>query len=58
MLNGSNYCYVSLKNLIKHLLFVYTQVNDQTVHFQTIQFSKNYLFAHSLNVKQFYLTNW
>ena len=39
--------------LIKHQSFVYTQLNDQTVLFQTIPFSISHLFAHSLNVKQF-----
>ena len=34
--------------------FVYTQLNDQTVLFQAIQFSISHLFALSLNVKQFY----
>ena len=50
-------------NSIKHQPFVYTQLNDQTVLFQVIQFSISHLFAlslnvkvHSLNVKQFYLT--
>ena len=38
-------------NLIKHQLFVYTQLNDWIVPFQTIQFSISYLFALSLNVK-------
>ena len=38
---------------IRHLL---TQLNDQTVLFQTIQFSTSHLFVLSLNVKQFYLT--
>ena len=45
-------------NSIKRQLFVYTQLNDQTVLFQAIQFSISYLFAFSLNVKQFYLTPW
>ena len=44
-----------IKNSIKHLSFVYTQLNDQTVLFQTIQFSISHLFVLSLNVKQFYL---
>ena len=35
---------------------VYAQLNDQTVLFQTIQYSVSHLFALSLNVKQFYLT--
>ena len=41
-------------NAIKHQSFVYTQLNNQTVLFQTIQFSINHLFALSLNIKQFY----
>ena len=44
-------------NSTKHQLFVYTELNVQTVLFQTIQFSIIHLFAHSLNVKQFYLTH-
>ena len=44
-------------NLIKHQKFVYTLLNDQTVLFQTSQFSISNLFAHSLNVEQFYLTH-
>ena len=44
-------------NLIKYQSFVYTQLNYQTVLFQIIQFSKSNLFAHSLNVKHFYLTH-
>ena len=36
--------------------FVWTQSNDQTVLFLTIQFNRNHLFALSLNVKEFYLT--
>ena len=47
-LDSSKYCYVSLT--IKHQSFVYTQLNDQTVLFQTIQFSVSHLFALSLNV--------
>ena len=35
----------------------YSQLNDQTVLFQTIQLSINHLFAYSLNVQQFYLTH-
>ena len=41
---------------IKHQSFVYTQLNDQTVLLQTIQFSISHLFALSLNSKEFYLT--
>ena len=44
-------------NSIKHQSFIYTQLNDQTVLFQTIQFSISLLFALSLNAKQFYLTH-
>ena len=44
-------------NSIKHHSFIYTQLNDQTVQFQTIQFSISQLFSLSLNVKQFYLTH-
>ena len=43
-----------INNSIKHQSFVYTQQNDQTVLFH---FSMSHLFAHSLNVKQFYLTH-
>ena len=42
-------------NSIKHQSFVYPQLNDQTALFKTIQFLSP-LFAHSLDVKQFYLT--
>ena len=55
-LNGSKYCYVSLRIQLNINHFIYTQLNDQTVLFQTIHFSKGHLFAQSLNVKQFYLT--
>ena len=44
-------------NTIKHQSFVYTQLNDQTVLFLTIQVSISHLFTLSLNVKQFYLTD-
>ena len=44
-------------NSFKHHSFVYTQLNDQTLLFQTIQFSISHLFVHSLNIKQFYLTH-
>ena len=37
LLNGSKYSYSNKS--IKHQLFVYTQFNDQTVLFVTIQFS-------------------
>ena len=49
---------------IKYQPFVYTQLNNQTALFQTIQLSISHLFAlslnvkvESLNVKQFYLTH-
>ena len=42
-------------NSIRYQLFVYAQINDQTVLFLTIQFSMSHLFDHILNVKQFYL---
>ena len=45
-------------NSFKLQSFVYTQLNDKTVLFLTIQFSISHLFAYSLNIKQFYLTHW
>ena len=45
-------------NSVKHQSFVYIHLNDQTVLFQTIQFSITHLLVLSLNVKQFYLTHW
>ena len=44
-------------NSIKHKPFVYTQLDNQAVLFQTIQFSISFSFALSLNAKQFYLTH-
>ena len=38
---------------LKHQSFVYTQLNDKTVLFQTVQFSISHLFALCLNVKKF-----
>ena len=49
-LNGSKYCYVSIT--IQYQSFVYTQLNDQTVPFQSIQFNK----IICLNVQELYLT--
>ena len=46
-----------INNSIKHQGFVYTQLNDQTVVFQSIKFGMSHLFALSLNVKQFSLTD-
>ena len=36
--------------------FVYIQLNDQTVLYLTIQLGASHAFAHSLNVKPFFLT--
>ncbi len=44
-------------NSIKHQLFVYTQLNDQIVLFQTIRLGISHLFALSFNVKHYYLTH-
>ena len=38
-------------NSIKHQSFIYTQLNDQTVPFKTIQFIISHLLALSLNGK-------
>ena len=51
--NSSKYCYVSLT--IQS--FIYTQLNDQTLLFQTIQISTSHMFALSINVRRFYLTH-
>ena len=55
-LNGSNYFHVPL-TIYLDMSFIYTQLNNQTVLFLTIQFSIRLLFAPSLNVKQFYLNH-
>ena len=44
-------------NPIKHQSFVYTQLSDLAVLYQTIQFSISHLLALSLNFKQFRLTH-
>ena len=44
-----------MKNSI-WLSFGYTLLNGQKVLFLTIQFNRSHLFAHMLNVKQFYLS--
>ena len=44
-------------NSFSYQSFVYTPLKDQTVLFQTTQFSKSHLFALISNVKQFYLTH-
>ena len=56
-LNGSNNCYVTQKNPLNISHLFTHSFNNQTVLFQTIQFSICYLFAFSLNLKQFYLTH-
>ena len=43
-LNNSKYCYVSL-TIQLNISHLFTQLNDQTVIFQTIQLSISYLFA-------------
>ena len=43
-------------NLNKHKSVVNTQLNEEKVLFQTIQFSISHLYTLSLNAKQFYLT--
>ena len=40
---------------LKYQSFVCAHLNNQTVLFQTIQFSRIILFALSLNVKELYL---
>ena len=49
-LNGSKYCYVSV-TIQLNISHLFTQLNKQTVLFQTIQFNLSHL-----NDKQFYLT--
>ena len=47
MVFSTNYCSISLK--IQSNSHLFTQGNDLTVLFQTIQFSISRLFAHCLN---------
>ena len=56
-LNGSKYCYVSL-TIQLNINHLFTELNNQTVLFQTIQFTISHWFALSLSIKQFYLTLW
>ena len=49
------YCKVAIRIQLNSNLF--TRVNDPTVLFLTIQFSRSHLFAHCFNIKQFYLTH-
>ena len=52
------FTYIYIKYMTcKHIFCLDTQLNDQTILFQTIQFIISHLFTHSLNVKQFYLTH-
>ena len=44
-------------NSIKLQSFVYPQLDGQTILFLTIQHNISHFLAHSLNVKQFYLTH-
>ena len=46
-----------INNSIKHRSFVYPQLNDETVLFQTIQFSIRHMSAQRLNIKQICLTH-
>ena len=43
-------------NSTRQQTFAYSQLNRQTILFLAIQFNISHLFTHSLNVKQFYLT--
>ena len=43
-------------NSIKYYSFVHTQLNEKTVLLIAIQFNAFHLFAHSLNIEQFYLS--
>ena len=45
-------------NFIFSQWFVYTQLIGQKVLFLTIQLNISHLFAHNLNIKQFYVTHW
>ena len=44
-------------NSIRHHSFVYTELDDRTDIFLTLQLNISYLFAHDLCVKQFFLTH-
>ena len=54
--NDSKYCNVSL-TIQWNISLVFTHLNSQIVLFLIIQSNISHLFAHSLNVKQFYLTH-
>ena len=51
------YCYLWL-SIQLNMSFVYSQLNDQTVLFQTIQFSQSHLFALSLNFRVLSMGIW
>ena len=55
ILNAVFLCITS--NSINHQSFIYSQINDQTVLFLTIQLSISHFFSHTWNVKKFYLTH-
>ena len=55
-INCSKYCNISL-TIQLNMIYLFTQLNDQTVSFQIIQFRMSHLFAFSLDIKQFYLTH-
>ena len=54
--DGSKYCCVLL-TIQLNFSYLFTELYSQAVLFLTTQFSISHLFALSLNVKQFYLTN-
>ena len=53
IVRSSYIIYIGFVNRFKR----YILLNDVTDQFRTLQFSKCHLFAYSLNVKKFYLTN-
>ena len=52
------YFQVLLFNPNNNISYLFTQLNDQTLLFQTSQFNTSHLLALSLNVELFYLTHW
>ena len=66
LLVGGSYASVEMRSVysseptdwayVKSSIICLLPVNGQTVLFQAIHLSINHLFAHILNVKQFYLT--
>ena len=53
----SSVCTYILNTWFVNTFWSYTQLNDQTILFLTIQFSICYFFVLSLNVEQFHLTH-